>query len=340
MRFRRSFLVAAFPLVVGSLHARTAVAQTQDPSALTEEERKNSARTLGEEGQKALDAKDYPRAEQLFRDATNLFPAATLSLGLARAQAQLGKVVGATENYNKIIREWGNHPSPPPAFKAALESAQAEIGDVQKRIANVTIAIDGAPPGAKVSLDDKPFPNSLLGLKRQVDPGTHVVKATADGYKVAEASFNVTDAGSTDVRLTMEKDPNAGVVAQPQPGPARGTSDVPPPKSSQKTYALVAFGVGGAGLVLGTVGGLLALGKSSSLKDTCKINGSKCPASAQSDIDSYQTMGTLSTVGFIVAGVGGAAGAVLLLTAPKAETKGATVSPYVGAGNMGVTGTF
>lgn len=307
---------------------------------MTEEERKNSARTLGEEGQKALDAKDYPRAEQLFRDATNLFPAATLSLGLARAQTQLGKVVGATENYNKIIREWGNHPSPPPAFKAALEAAQAEIGDVQKRIANVTIALEGAPATAKVALDDKPFPNSLLGLKRQVDPGKHVVKATADGYKVAEATFSVTDAGSTDVKLTMEKDPNAGVVAPTQAAVVGPTTDTPPPKSSQKTYALVAFGVGGAGLVLGTVGGLLALGKSSTLKDSCKVNGNKCPASAQSDIDSYQTMGTLSTVGFIVAGVGGAAGAVLLLTAPKAEVKGATVSPYVGAGNVGFTGSF
>ena len=138
----------------------------------------------------------------------------------------------------------------------------------------------------------------------------------------------------------MEKDPNAGVVAPPQAAVMGPTTDTPPPKSSQKTYALVAFGVGGAGLVLGTVGGLLALGKSSTLKDSCKLNGNKCPASAQSDIDSDVPVGTIRTAGCIVAGVGGAAGAVLLLTAPKAEVKGATVSPYVGAGNVGFTGSF
>ena len=84
-----------------------------------------------------------------------------------------------------------------------------------------------------------------------------------------------------------------------------------------KTLAFVAFGVGGAGLVVGGITGLLALGKSGDLKDKCGADKNACPADSQSDIDSYKSMGTISTIGFIVAGVGGATGLVLLLTAPS-----------------------
>ena len=129
-------------------------------------------------------------------------------------------------------------------------------------------------------------------------------------------------------------------------------------KSSNKTLALVAFGVGGAGLVVGSITGLIALGKSGDLKDACGPNKDTCPSTAQSDIDSYKTMGTISTVGFIVAGVGGAAGLILLLTSPKTSTgnagtsryatvpvpvkreTGLSMTPYFGGTSAGVSGHF
>jgi hypothetical protein len=52
-------------------------------------------------------------------------------------------------------------------------------------------------------------------------------------------------------------------------------------------------------------------------------------------------MGMLSTVGFIVAGVGAATGTVLLLTAPKETTgSGFHVTPAIGLGSVGAVGTF
>ena len=101
----------------------------------------------------------------------------------------------------------------------------------------------------------------------------------------------------------------------------------------------VAFGVGGAGLVLGAVTGFLAMSKHSDLSNSC-TNGN-CPATSQSDVDSYHTMALLSTVGFVVAGVGAAAGVVLLVTQPKsAPAQSAWVSPYVGVGTVGAVGRF
>src|ERR1700727_347223 len=83
-----------------------------------------TARELGNDGQAALDKKDYATAEDRFRRADALFHAPTLLLGYARAAAGLGKVVNASEAYNRIIRE-GVASGAPSAFVAAVDAAKA-----------------------------------------------------------------------------------------------------------------------------------------------------------------------------------------------------------------------
>lgn len=315
------------------------------------------ARQLGHQAQAAYDAGNYAESEKLWAAARNLYPVApTLTLGLARTQAKLGKVVAAQENYNKIIREWSSHSSPPPAFAAALEAAKSEVGAVSAKVANVVITVDGAQ-SPNVTIDGQPVPVAALGLKRPVDPGSHTVRAEATGYKPAETTFQVPDGGNAEATLKLEKSSDAAVAAAPATGaqpitqpsdgqkPADVTVDTGKGGSSNKTLAVVALGVGGVGLAVGAVTGILAMGKHGDLESACP-NGT-CPSDRQSDVDSYKTMGAISTVGFIVGVVGVGAGAVLWLTAPKetAANKnpryaGAKVTPYLGLGSAGVTGTF
>jgi hypothetical protein len=107
----------------------------------------------------------------------------------------------------------------------------------------------------------------------------------------------------------------------------------------------VAFGVGAAGLILGGVTGGLAMGAHSTLAGECP--GGTCPTDKQSDLDSYHLLGTLSTVGFAVGGVGVAAGVVLLLVQPKSDaappaaaSSGLSVTPVLGPGSIGAVGRF
>ena len=93
---------------------------------------------------------------------------------------------------------------------------------------------------------------------------------------------------------------------------------------------------------------MLAIGQHGDLSDRCPDG--RCPNDVSGDVDGYKTMGMLSTIGFIVGGVGLAAGAVLWFTAPKETVGYKTVTrtaasgfswqPYVGAGGGGVTGRF
>src|SRR6266542_5174969 len=72
------------------------------------------ARAMAEEGQDALERRDYRVAEDRFTRADALIHAPTLMLGLARAQAGLGKLVEAHESYQRILRE-GVKPGSPAA---------------------------------------------------------------------------------------------------------------------------------------------------------------------------------------------------------------------------------
>ncbi|HEY1696154.1 MAG TPA: hypothetical protein VGG39_28500 [Polyangiaceae bacterium] len=300
-----------------------------------------TARALGQDAEHSLATKDYAKAEDEFRRADSLVHAPTLMLGLARALAGQGKVLEAQEAYNRIVRD-GVAPNAPAPFKQALEDAKKEVKDVEPRIGGVTITVKdsagGAVTSAKVTVDDAPVNTASLGVRRLVDPGDHVVRASADGYRAAEIHVNVPPGGSAEGALVLEKDASQPPAPEATgPAPAAPT---PPPASSSggaSPWPWVSFGVGGAGLGVGVVAGIIALGKHSDLSKSC--GGGSCGPSQQGELDSYHSVGLVSTIGFIVAGVGAAAGVTLLLVQPKGDSAPAA-SLVVGPGSLGAVGRF
>lgn len=313
-----------------------------------------TARVLGGDGQQALDSKDYKTAEDRFRRAESLVHAPTLMLGLARALAGQGKYVEAQETYNRIIRE-GLPPNASDPFKKALADAKKEVDTVSPKVGGATIRVrgpDGAEvPSAKVVLDAAPINTASLGVRRSIDPGSHVLQVSAIGFNPAELHFDVAEGGSVDVPVTLEAD----VSAVPPPVPQSAAPVGEPMTTAQATsrggargiLPWVAFGVGGAGLAVGAAAGFIAMGKHSDLASLCRGGTCTYPGS-QGDLDSYHAVAGISTVGFIVGGVGVAAGVILLLTQPKSDSAalaqplqtGWRVVPVVGLGSIGAVGQF
>ena len=317
-----------------------------------------TARALGGDGQQALDSKDYKSAEDRFRRAESLVHAPSLMLGLARSLAGLGRYVEAQETYNRIIRE-GVAPTAPEAFKRALADAKKEVDGVGPKIGGVTISVHAAGgaevANAKVVVDGAPVSSASLGVRRAIDPGPHLLQVSGDGFKPAEVHFDVVPGGSVDEPVTLEVDAAAmtastGAATPPpvspltleQPATARGGG-------ARAVLPWVAFGVGAAGIGVGAVAGFIAMGKHSDIADKCNQSTTCAYAGAGTDIDSYHTVATISTVGFIVGGVGVAAGAILLLTRPKTESSAAPahfaqtalrVQPVIGLGSIGAIGEF
>jgi hypothetical protein len=167
----------------------------------------------------------------------------------------------------------------------------------------------------------------------------------------------LTEGGTQELAIKLEKDPNAGVAATPPPPPAPPIVAAPPaqppadtsPKKNN-TLAYAALGVGGAGLLVGGITGFLALGKKNDLEGCVQ---ERCPSSQKDTLDSAKTMATVSTVGFAVGFVGVGVGVVLLLTGnnqgnaglarpklAKSSPPGVHIEPWLGAQSAGLNGTF
>jgi hypothetical protein len=298
------------------------------PAAAQSDADRATARALSAEGHEAYDRKDYAVAADRFARADGLVHAPTLALGLARAQAGLGKLVAAQETYRRIVREGVPKGAPKPFFKA-LEEAGQEAAALSPRVPFLLLRVEGAP-AAKVTIDDVEVPALALGVKRATDPGAHLIRASAEGFLLAEAHLTLAEGKTETVTLTLTPAP----LAAPRTPAA-------PPSAAQRTAGIAVMGVGAAGLILGAVTGSMALGKHGALAEACTLPGGRCPASAKGDLDAYNTFGLVSTTGFVAGGAAAAAGLVLLLTAPKAKPPAAGVlAPVIGAGYLGVAGRF
>jgi len=218
--------------------------------------------------------------------------------------------------------------------------------------------VDGAPPDqVTVTVDDEKVPSVLFDSNRPTDPGTHQVKATAPGFADATQSVQLAAGGTGAVTLTLAA--NAGAAPVPAPVPAPGASPAPAPaqptqpaaenQGHSRTLPIVLLAVGGAGLVVGTGFGVLALGTKSSLDSAC-VNKT-CPSSSQSNINSLSTQAWVSNIGFGVGIVSAALGVYFLVKSggsDEAKPAAATVAPapairvqpWVGLGSAGLGGTF
>lgn len=315
--------------------ARTANAQPSEAD-------RASARSLAAEGYDALERKDYPTAVDRFRHADSLVHAPTISVDLARALVGMGKLVEASERYQLVIRE-GVPKGSPASWRKALEDAQSEAADLEPRLAWVVIHVMG-PLDPEVTIDGVRIPEGAIGARRAADPGSADVRATAPGFDAASQTITLKEGEEQTVTLVLKKSPvEAKAATEPESQPVAPTRKE---DEASKLPAWIAFGIGGAGLVVGSVTGVLALSAHSELEAECPTGTCYLTPEnehdTRSDLSRYHTFGTISGIGFVVGVAGGATGAILLLTGSKSEpaSKRAALWPIVGARQLGVAGRF
>lgn len=291
----------------------------------------------------ALRDKDYATAADRFSRAMAIVKAPTLLRDLARAQVGLGKLVDAHESYSQIIREGVAADAPAPWVKAVAD-AKEEIGPITPRLPWMTITVTG-PAHPKVTIDGAPIAEASLGVKRPADPGRHEIRAMANGYYTAKKTVTLKEGESVKIAFELEDaPPDAAPKDEEETGHVSVATVVDPPW--RKPVTLGALALGGAGIVVGSVAGILTMTKRNQLATDCP--DSRCTKKGQ--VDSYYTLGTVSTIGFVAGGVFAGAGVVLLLVKPqslvqqpesdKPTRTGLTWSPFVSLGGAGVEGTF
>jgi hypothetical protein len=172
--------------------------------------------------------------------------------------------------------------------------------------------------------------SASMGVPLPVNPGAHTLVVRVKDHEDTTESVTIAEGESKRVELKMGAVKKA--VVGPVVGPAPGTEQG---GTSPLVYA--GFGVGIVGVAVGTVTGILAFGKAGTAKDECPTP-TDCNQTGVDAASSGRTFGTISTVGFIVGGLGAAVGVYgLLWGKPKAST---SLAVSVGPMGGGVRGTF
>jgi hypothetical protein len=357
-RWQRGRLVAAGVAAWLMLFAGTAGAQGGA-------EAKVAARRMAEEAADHFDAGDYEKARDLFHRAYQLHPAPTLPLWEARALVKLGRLVEAEERYTEAGR-YELQPDDPDMFRAAVEESVAEVDKLRKRIPKVKIVINGlAPndPALEVKIDGRRINPALIGIGAPVDPGDRVITADVHGKEQAKVSISLKERDRKQVELDVGDGGAAAPVAtdtpDPEPAPTEANAPSPfadteappgpPPEkddagggSVQTTLGSVTLALGVAGIGTGLVAGFIAVNKNKTLRDNCADGA--CPPEYHSDLESFRTARTISTIGYVAGAVGVVAGVVLLWTAPSEPSDYASNSNsfgvWLGPGSAGIIGKF
>lgn len=306
------------------LFAASAPALAQ-PSAAGAGRDKEGARALAEKGIDLLEAKRYTEAIARFEQAETRFHAPTHFYLMARAYAEMGKLVLAKKHYEKVRDEvLANYA--PEAFLDAQEDAKKELLALAPRIPKLRISVSGVDAGSVSVRVDNESADWKAGPV-EVDPGEHTVQASSPMGDKSE-QVQVKESETLDLRFAWEA-PKTGEDKEAEPSTQQGPL----------WPALVSFGVGGVGLALGSVMGGVALSKMNELEEKCPTK--QCDPADKSLADSARTFAHVSTAGFVLGGAGLAAGAVLLLLRPgKPAPSEASVRPWLGLGQAGVMGRF
>lgn len=322
---------APLALALGTV-AVDARAQPKDEPTLADKE---TARQAFYEGQDAFNAGDLEGALKAFRAADAIMGVPSTRIEVGRTLKQMGRLLEAAEKLASVdlipAAEDEND-----VQRDARAEARTILQEVRARIPTLQIAIRGVAPSTEVELyiDGDAIPPGAQDYPRKVDPGTHVIRVEATGYRQVAEEVTVAEREEKSVEISLVASADGDATSGRDTTPNDGGFDLP-------LWGWVGFGVGGAGLLVGGITGGLTLAKVSELEDDC--GGKVCAPGDQARIDDATTVAHVSTAGFVIGGVGvgvGVAALVVALTADEAPESGVSVHPWVGPGSAGLRGRF
>jgi len=319
-RTKVAVVVGASVLAVMSL-ARSAAAQSEVPVA----------EALYQAGRDLMAQKDYENACPKFAESYRLDPATGTLLNLAACHEAQGKLATAWTEYMDVSRI-GRRDGRADRIKYAREHADALL----PRLSRLTIATapDTDATALEITLDGMAVGQVMLGVAAPLDPGPHVVVATAPGKKPyrqevvlgAEADQQTLTIPALEAGEPVPVQPVQPVAVAPvAPPPAPS----PPPKeATSKRLTVPVIVAGSVTIALAaatTVTGIVYLNHRSSYQ------GETDPVERKSQYDQAQGFQIASTALFVGTLAGAGATTYLYLTSPESTTR-ARLTPVLAPG--------
>lgn len=291
--------MAALGVVLGL--ASTAVADGRDPAA---------AEALFLDGRQDVQRSDYAAACPKFAESERLDPAAGTLINLSDCEEHLGLLASAWEHWRAAIDQLAPEDPRLPVIKERATS-------LEKRLSHLTIKlVASAPHDTRVTRDDVEIGDASRGIALPVNAGEHVIVVGLEGRT---RRFTVAISEGESKEIVVEPAPAPILLPPAVLAPPRFNDPEVEAPHSTRALGLAIAGVGVAGLAVGTVTGVMAIGKKS-------VVGANCDSSKACNIHGYdaavagRTLSTVSTIAVVAGLVGVAAGAFLVVSSPRAKT--------------------
>jgi hypothetical protein len=274
------------------------------------------AEALFRSGRQLMGQGDYAQACPKFAESNRIDPKLGTLLNLALCHERIGKTASAWAEYVQASQT-ASRLGQGEREKVARDKAAALEPTLPRVIVDA-----GAESHAEVKLDDQTIGPAAFATAIPVDPGDHVVRATAPGKRPFVESFVMSPGATRTVRVLLSAEdpatPALALAPETHEAPAHAGS------STRRTWGLV---VGGAGVALVGVGAYFGL-NAFSMKHTAEGECSAAGQCTQAGLDAMSSMKTSETVSTITTLAGAAAlagGVYLVLTSSSSNQDPASV---------------
>ena len=336
MRHRGSKRVAWSVAVALSLSAPVALGQEQ---AATAEALFRQARELAAQG-------DYAAACPKFAASQRLDPGYGTLYNLGECLARQGKTASAWAALEEAAAMAKTAGQAEREAKAARAAAALEA-----RLERMIIAVKSPAPGLVVKRGGVIVDAAAWGSPLPVDPGKHIIEASAPGK--TPFSLEVVSGGpgktiTVEIPALAAAPVAAAPIAAAPVAAAPGQSSVAATAdgaSNRRVAAYVTGAVGVAGVVVGAIMGFSAKSQWNEAQTMHCPTSTRCDQTGVNLVNGARTAATVADVGFIAGGALVATGVILLVTAlPRGQrpTGRLVVSPTVGTAGVGLlfSGSF
>jgi hypothetical protein len=308
---------------------------------------RETARSLMDEAFAKREKGDRKGALERFEAADALMHVPTTGIETAREKVALGLLIEAREVLANVVR-YPAKPGEPAPFGEARMQAQRLDDEVAARIPQLRIVLRGVDGPASVRVDSVDVPPATLIAPRRLNPGTHTVVAKSGGRERRE-QITLRERETKELLIDLGGGAPAAAAAPappPSSSPEPSTPSEPDKKSSDGTSGIEppvilfwgGIGLAGVGVLVGTITGAMSLSAVSTAKSGC-VDSKFCPPATYDDIDRARSLGNVSTVSFVLAGLGAGA-AVAGYFWGKSEGKQPSVGLLLGPGAIAASGTF
>ncbi len=313
---------------------------------------KAAAESLFQEGKELLKQGKTSEACPKFAESQRLEASVGTLLNLARCYEQLGRTASAWATYKEaatLARSVGQ------TEREREAAAKNFASKLEPRLSRLRIEAQGAPAGVVIKRDGAVVGQASLGSAIAVDPGEHIVEATAPGFEPWSTKVTVGAEADTKSVTVPALVPAAGKEASGgaqgaetagdagTSGASGGASTGSSGGSGMRTAAFVVGGVGVVALGVGGVLGGLAASDAGQLEKRCPKGA--CGKDDQPLLEGARTKATVSTIGIGVGAAALGAGVVLffLSRSPSKEAaQKAQIVPSFGptGGGASLVGRF